>query len=401
MFAASNPCLPDERQNWEQPGTCGNIRENTGARGRLFSLVPGCSGHWEPQEDRRKGAAVLSAAPDAKRRAMPARALPTAHRHDGSQLLSLLNVDGQLAEGVQAPNDSFDVMAVAIYAVERLVKSSIGASSVRSDVDHHRGCIGLQLTPDQSADAIDSRKSQAGIPEMAARNPPWEYDEILLVLDLYLDGRKVLEEDHPAVVALSHFLKTLPLHPDPGSESFRSPDAVVLKLANLRAHDPTTPSVGMNAGGRRTREIWERFGGNAEEVRRLADAIRSVSPSMTLSSMLDEDNCVPEGRLLVRRHRERERNSRVVRQRREQFAAANGRLFCEACGFEPGAYGDRADGVIECHHIRPLSEGGERRTRLEDLLLLCANCHRAVHAKVPWLRPDALRALLIEAAPAG
>jgi 5-methylcytosine-specific restriction protein A len=232
--------------------------------------------------------------------------------------------------------------------------------------------------------------------EMVSRNPPWEYDEILLALDLYLVERSVLEEYHPAVESLSRLLNTLPLHPERGRENFRSPDAVVLKLANLRAHDPTTPSAGMNAGGRRTREIWERYGDNPDEVRRLADAIRSVGTSL-ISGPTPEEEGVAEGRLLVRRHLERERDSRITRRRREEFTAANGRLFCEACGFEPGAYGDRGDRVIECHHIRPLSTGGERRTRLRDLVLLCANCHRAVHAKIPWLGLEGLRALLAEA----
>lgn len=226
------------------------------------------------------------------------------------------------------------------------------------------------------------------------RNPPWEYDEIILALDLYLTGRKVLEEHHPAVVDLSRVLNALPLHPERGSGNFRSPDAVVLKLANLRSHDPETASAGMNAGARRTRDVWERFADQPDEVRRLAAAIRSIAPTLEATSQPDEDGAL-EGRLLMRRHRLRERDPRVVRRRRNQFIAAHGRLFCEACDLDPIAmYGARGPAVIECHHTRPLSDGGERRTRLEDLMLLCANCHRVVHRATPWLDADALRALV-------
>lgn len=228
---------------------------------------------------------------------------------------------------------------------------------------------------------------------MGIRNPPWEYDEILLALDLYLVDRKVLEEYHPDVVRLSGVLNALPFHPERGNANFRSPDAVVLKLANLRALDPTTTSAGMDAGGRRTREIWERFGERPEEVRRLAKAIRFVAPSVTATPSLDEDG-VLEGRLLVRRHREHERDSRVAQKCRDAFIAAHGRLFCDACGLEPTSYAARGGAVIECHHIQPLSKGGERRTRPEDVVLLCANCHRAVHAKAPWLSLEDLRTLL-------
>ena len=53
------------------------------------------------------------------------------------------------------------------------------------------------------------------------------------------------------------------------------------------------------------------------------------------------------------------------------------------------------DAVIECHHIKPLHTLAEAQTtRLEDLALLCSNCHRMVHARRPWLTVDDLKSLL-------
>jgi 5-methylcytosine-specific restriction protein A len=70
-------------------------------------------------------------------------------------------------------------------------------------------------------------------------------------------------------------------------------------------------------------------------------------------------------------------------------------LFCEACLFDfEEHYGPRGKGFIEAHHTKPvetLMEGS--KTRLEDLVLLCANCHRMVHAARPWLSIDQLREL--------
>ena len=37
---------------------------------------------------------------------------------------------------------------------------------------------------------------------------------------------------------------------------------------------------------------------------------------------------------------------------------------------------------------------GEVKTRLDDLILICANCHRMIHRHNPWLTPDHLRALV-------
>jgi 5-methylcytosine-specific restriction protein A len=35
--------------------------------------------------------------------------------------------------------------------------------------------------------------------------------------------------------------------------------------------------------------------------------------------------------------------------------------------------------VVEVHHIAPLADG-TRTTQLQDLVTLCPNCHRTVHA---------------------
>ena len=65
-------------------------------------------------------------------------------------------------------------------------------------------------------------------------------------------------------------------------------------------------------------------------------------------------------------------------------------LACELCGFDfTVAYGDRGEGYIECHHIVPLHASGPTKTRPEDLILICANCHRIIHRRNPFLTPDA------------
>lgn len=38
------------------------------------------------------------------------------------------------------------------------------------------------------------------------------------------------------------------------------------------------------------------------------------------------------------------------------------------------------DGYIESHHIKPLSELKEGEvTRIDDLMMVCSNCHRMIH----------------------
>jgi 5-methylcytosine-specific restriction protein A len=76
---------------------------------------------------------------------------------------------------------------------------------------------------------------------------------------------------------------------------------------------------------------------------------------------------------------------------------STGRLACEACDLDFGErYGRRGEGFIECHHTQPLAESGETVTRLDDLMLLCSNCHRMVHLRRPMLSIDDLRSALTQ-----
>ncbi|MFE3146471.1 HNH endonuclease [Streptomyces sp. NPDC059218] len=48
--------------------------------------------------------------------------------------------------------------------------------------------------------------------------------------------------------------------------------------------------------------------------------------------------------------------------------------------------------LVECHHVLPLHVAGEGRTKLSDLALICANCHRMIHRRAPGPTPGELRA---------
>jgi 5-methylcytosine-specific restriction enzyme A len=83
----------------------------------------------------------------------------------------------------------------------------------------------------------------------------------------------------------------------------------------------------------------------------------------------------------------------LVAKRKEKALKQHGTSACEVCGFNfEQAYGKRGKGFIECHHTQPLEafakDGG--KTRLDDLALLCANCHRMVHSARPWLTVEEL-----------
>ena len=99
-----------------------------------------------------------------------------------------------------------------------------------------------------------------------------------------------------------------------------------------------------------------------------------------------------EGRRRLVLHLQRERNQTVVRNKKKQAAS----LDCEVCGFSfRRAYSSAASDYCEIHHLLPLSEVEHTtRTRMEDLAILCANCHRVVHLKNPPYTLNQVKSLL-------
>ena len=158
--------------------------------------------------------------------------------------------------------------------------------------------------------------------------------------------------------------------------------------------------VGLTRGNRDEETVWKEFSQDKQRLARVAGAIRqAVSSGLGTRDDAEEEGDVvdaPEGRILTRLHRSRERSRKLVERCKKRALAEHGRLFCEVCSFDfEKSYGSRGKGVIKVHHTKPLEtlvEGA--RTRLEDLALLCANCHRVVHSVRLWLTLDQLRSLI-------
>ena len=110
------------------------------------------------------------------------------------------------------------------------------------------------------------------------------------------------------------------------------------------------------------------------------------------------DDGFPEGRLVERKHKFRERNQALVSAAKEAFLKNYATLHCEICGFDfQEKYGERGRGYIEAHHTVPVSDMVPgQKTRLEDIALVCSNCHRMLHRSRPWLGMEQLRKLVTD-----
>ncbi len=246
------------------------------------------------------------------------------------------------------------------------------------------------------------------IEPLRPRNPPWARDELILALDLYLKHRAhPPAKGSPEIAELSATLGRLADKLGlAGDETYRNQNGVYMKLMNFRSLDPdytTEGKVGLRSSGHGDRDVWDEFAADPARCAATAAAILAGldAPDVDATSAADDagDDAVEaeEGRRLTRLHRHRERNRDLVAKKKARVLAKEGLLRCECCGFDFQArYGERGEGFIECHHTRPVTDMtiGEK-TKLSDLALLCANCHRMIHIRRPWLSLEDLQAIIL------
>lgn len=123
--------------------------------------------------------------------------------------------------------------------------------------------------------------------------------------------------------------------------------------------------------------IWERF--KPYFVNDRIESLKVTSELLTEIESSDDNLTFAEGKLRLVAHYARERNTQIIKLKKQR-AIENNTLHCEVCGFSfLKKYNVE---FIECHHRTPISETGETETRLEDLALVCANCHRMLHKKI-------------------
>jgi 5-methylcytosine-specific restriction protein A len=169
------------------------------------------------------------------------------------------------------------------------------------------------------------------------------------------------------------------------------------------AIDPSYSGKGMQSYSQQDKDIFFEFYQDKDTLRRIATSIFNVlsnnSAAEKLYKILDEDDeaiGAKEGKVLYVLHKVRERDRRIVSRKKKEATRKFNKLACEVCGFDFYAlYGELGEGFIECHHVSPLAEyRADQETRLEDLALVCSNCHRMLHKKINYLTPERLKSLI-------
>ncbi len=227
-------------------------------------------------------------------------------------------------------------------------------------------------------------------------NPDWTREETVLALDLLYKHDKPIDRKHADVLELSKLLRDAPIHPvEKRKDSFRNPDGVALKLQNL--FSAVEPGRGLTYSQTDQKVVLEFPKTEAKKLARLARVIRN-SFQGDLKPRGDDEEEFIEGGWLTSRHRKREGRLRKKLLQRHK----DGGLRCEICDFEPpDLEHEIQESFFEAHHRIPLSEAEEQRsTKVSDLSLLCACCHRFIHkiiaTRKEWVSPSKAREILAE-----
>lgn len=240
----------------------------------------------------------------------------------------------------------------------------------------------------------------------------WRWEELIVAADLlHTNGwQHTLRSYDAQVIELSHFLRGQ--RPELGeAKRYRSPDSVQRKLEDIRTVHPEYTGK-PTRGGRLTVQVVEAFLADPENMHTAAQAIRSLGRLIEApagdadESDADESTdgsasdvaAAFEGRVLRRMVAVRERDPKLRRSKIAQSRAERGNIACETCGFDfEVVYGTLGENFIHVHHVVPLYFSGVVESTLDDLILLCANCHQMIHRSRPdWLTPGALRSLINE-----
>lgn len=228
-----------------------------------------------------------------------------------------------------------------------------------------------------------------------AGNPDWSWDETLLALDLLYRHGAPIHKGHEDVAELSALLRSALIHPVEGRRpSFRNEDGVALKLQNLMS--AIDPERGLSSSATDRKLVAEFPSSRANEVAALALSIRDAIARGESVELLPDDELFEEGQLMTSRHRRRDRRLR----KKLLDKTGDDQLICAICNFAaPPLNRQLRESFFEAHHIRPLSDTqGTTSTRVSDMSLLCANCHRYIHKLIAvgkrWVSIDQARTCL-------
>lgn len=127
------------------------------------------------------------------------------------------------------------------------------------------------------------------------------------------------------------------------------------------------------------------FCGQPIEVFWRDEGSRKYEKASIAISKRETDIEMQEGSPKLVTHLRRERSLQLRQMKIAAVRSGGGTLACEACNFAfADQYGVLGDDFCEVHHRVELSRG-TRITGVDQLAILCSNCHRMIHKTNPMI----------------
>lgn len=162
--------------------------------------------------------------------------------------------------------------------------------------------------------------------------------------------------------------------PKPAEFDFREPNrGWACSLDTIKPFKSLNISVSLQE---KQQIFWDLFNNKDPKIKEANMAAKSLADREQPIGSLEGAE-----KYLVGRHKYYERDPGII-SKKKRLAELAGLLICEVCKFNFSVrYGLHGQGFIECHHTTPIAGNGVRETRVEDLALVCSNCHRMLHRK--------------------
>ncbi len=210
----------------------------------------------------------------------------------------------------------------------------------------------------------------------------WTRDEVILGLDVLILMRfRGLTQNHPKIIELSNLLNQLPIIPMRiRHDSFRNTVGVSAMLRNFWE--------GFEKSGQKFKVgelfycVYQEYSNNFDELHKIAQAIRRCAAWVGEQPFGDpaEAQGFPEGAILGHVHR-------LIEARFAEKQPVPADAACAVCGLRPVGLYAGLDGqhILSWHWlVAPVDVDPALPLKPDDFILLCANCHQALHQIRPW-----------------
>lgn len=220
------------------------------------------------------------------------------------------------------------------------------------------------------------------------RPPKWTRDEVILAVDVFFNTDEKPTSDD--IQELSMLLNSLPIFTiEEKTDVFRNENGVGQHLMRFR--------WGLKEGCKihitnLFLDVYNEYQYKREELHKIAEAIKRCLPLVekyTFGS-IEETMGFQYGAILGHLHRNLEK-----KHGKAQLKNAD---RCELCGINPRSiYNLVNEDILETHWLVDPSKYAEGMVpQKKELLVVCPNCHNALHQAYPWIEQHQLATIFLD-----